>query len=306
MKKLLPSSSFMMFVVLLIVCLAGCVGLTKAQQNGVSGFGKAAAALGTVSKEQFQGGRETVIQMKEKQLAIEKKVLSAKQADRASCEEELNLDSGLDQENIASRVKAADLLVQYGNLLAAFVDNTQGKDLASATNAFTDSVKDFPGNTLTSDELKGLGQLIIMAGEKWISNEKKDALKKIIPQVSPLISKVCDSLQKDFDWNRKGILADIFNTQDRLASAAIDGLKREGGSINDRLLLIESFELANKNKLAVETSSAKLLKAIESLRKADKNLAAIINDDNNFSTGDIDSFVEDVNALVKAIKPFLK
>ena len=312
MNKSLHSISFVTFVVLLIVCLVGCGGLTKAQRSGIPDFGKATATLGNASKEQFQGGRETVIKMKKQQLAIEKIVLPEKRPDGTAVdrkyfeEKVLNLDSGLDPANIETRVNAVELLIKYGNLLVAFSENTQEKELTAAATEFTDSIKEFPNNTLTADEVKGLGQLVIMAGKLWVENEKKEALKKIIPTVSPLITQVCDILEKDFDLKKNGVLADIFNTQDRLANAAIDGLKTGGGSINDRLLLIDGFAFANENKLAVETSSPKLLKAVDSLRKADKNLTVLINDDNSISSADIKSFADDAKDLANAIKPFLK
>lgn len=309
MKKLLNGMGIAAFTILLIVYLAGC-GLTKAQKGAFTSFGQATATLGAISKEQFQGGRENVIQMNRQRLAIEKKTLPPKKpdgtpADRSFYANCLNLDSGLNPTNIGIRVEAVELLTQYGNLLVAFSTETQEKELTAASSKFTDSVKGFPNNPLSAEEINGLGQIVVVAGKMLVEHEKKEALKKIIPTVSPMITKVCDALENDFDLNRKGVAADILNTQDRLANAAIDGLKREEGSIDDRLLLIDGFSFADQNKVSIETASTKILKAVESLRKANIKLTILIEDE-NISIEDIKAFSDDVKNLANAIKPFIK
>ena len=291
-----------------IIFMTGC-GLTKVQKGGVATFGQAAATLGTASKEQFQGGRDNVIEMKGLRLAIERKVLPAakpdgKPADREFYAEELNLDSGLDPDNIEKRVNAVELLIQYGNLLVAFSEETQEKELTAASDKFMKSVKKFPGNPLSEGEIDGLGQVVVVAGNMWIENEKKEALKKIIPTVSPLIKKLCVDLETDFDPQKKGVAADIYNTQDRLANEAIDGLKRTGDSVSDRLLLINGFALADRNKAALETTSKNLLKAVASLRQADDKLVTLIAD-NKIPLDEIKTFADDAGDLAKAAKPFL-
>jgi hypothetical protein len=304
-----PLNSKYYIVILLCICLAGC-GLTKGQKNGISAFGQATSTLGTTSKDQFQGSRENIIQMNKQRLAIVKKVLPEKQQDgkpetRDSYTKELDLYSGLKQENIEKRVDAIDLLVKYGNLLVAFSEDTQEKELTTASTQFTDSIKQFPGNPLSAEEITGLGQIVVVAGKMLVDYKKKEALKKIIPTVSPLITKICDALGNDFDLNNKGILQLTSIVQDQLANESIDGLKREGGSIGDRLILIDGLDLANQNKLAVETSSPKILKAIDSMRKANDNLTNLIKDD-KVAIDDIKLFADNVNSLVKAIQPFMK
>ena len=291
-----------------IIFMTGC-GLTKVQKGGVATFGQAAATLGTASKEQFQGGRDNVIEMKGLRLAIEKKALSAakpdgKPADREFYAEELNLDAGLDPDNIEKRMNAVELLIQYGNLLVAFSEETQEKELTSAADNFKKSVKKFPGNPLSEGEIDGLGQVVVVAGKMWIEHEKKEALGKIIPTVSPLIKKLCDDLESDFDPQKKGVAADTYNTQERLANEAIDGLKRTGDSMGDRRLLINGFALADRNKAGLETTSKKLLKAVASLRLADDKLVSLIAG-NKFTLDEIKAFADDASDLAKGVKPFL-
>jgi hypothetical protein len=309
MKKILNIIGITLFTILLSVSLTGC-GLTKAQKSSIASFGQATATLGAISKEQFQGGRENVIQMNRQRLAIEKKILPARKLDGTSVDRSfyancLNLDSGIDPTNIERRVDAVELLTEYGNLLVAFSTETQEKELNTTSSKFTDSLKAFPNNPLSAEEINGLGQVVVVAGKMWVEREKKDALKKIIPTVSPMITKICDIIENDFDLNKKGVAAAIFNTQDRLANEAIDGLKREGGSIGDRLLLIDGFSFADQNKEKIETVSSTMLKAVGSLRKANKELTSLIENE-NISIEDIKAFADDAKILAGAIKSFMK
>lgn len=330
MKKLFLAPSYGIVAILLITCLVGC-GLTKAQKDGIAAFGKASSTLGTASKEQFQGGRENIIQMNRQIWAIEGKTLSPRAPDgrclcrplaadckiatrekpedlpecRAYFAKALNLDSGISLGNIEKRVNAVELLIQYGNLLIAFSEETQEKELNEAATKFMDSVKAFPDNTLSAEQISGLGQVVIIGGKWWVENEKKKALKQIIPVVSPLMAKICDALERDFDLKKPGVVQGVFNRQDRLANEAIDGLKSKGGSIADRMILIDGFSFADRNKAAVETASQNILKSVESLRKADKNLTSLIANE-NISTEDIKAFADDAKTLANAIKPFIK
>ena len=64
----------------------------------------------------------------------------------------------------------------------------------------------------------------------------------------------------------------------------INGLKREGGSMAERLVLIDVFAMSEEGRANLQGSSADLLKAVGSLRQADKKLTDQI--DNNKITFD--------------------
>lgn len=289
--------------------LQGC-GLTKNQKTGIETFGQAAATLGASSKDHFLACRESVIEMKKSQLAIERFILPASLPDGSPSTREyyfsksLNLDSGLDKDNIEKRVAAVELLQRYGNLLVSFTSDTHEKDLGDASVKFAKSVKSFPDNPLTSEETKGLGELVMIAGSFLAEHEKKEALVKIVPKVTPLIDKICDSIERDFDLKKKGISSNIRFAQDRLASDAINGLKQTDGSLSDRLLLINGFALAEKNKEYIESTSKHLLKAVASLRTANSQLFQVIVH-NKVGIDEVKKFSEDAVDVAKAVKPFV-
>ena len=289
--------------------LQGC-GLTKNQKTGIETFGQAAATLGASSKDHFIAFRENVIEMKKSQLAMERFILPASQPDGTPPTREyyfsnsLNLDSGLDQDNIEKRVAAVELLQRYGNLLVSFTSDTQEKDLRDASDKFARSVESFTDNPSTSEEVKGLGDLVMIAGSFLVEHKKKDALEIIVPTVTPLIVNICDSIERDFDPKKKGITSNIRFAQDRLASDAINGLKQAEGSLSDRLLLINGFALAEKNREYIAATSKYLLKAVASLRTANNQLLQVIGH-NKVGINEIREFSEDVADTAKAVKPFI-
>ncbi|HEY3309719.1 MAG TPA: hypothetical protein VGJ93_14800 [Desulfuromonadaceae bacterium] len=292
-----------------VVSLQGC-GLTSAQRKEIEIFGQAASTLGESSKDQFVAGRENVIDMKRYHLAIEKNVLPPYQADSGIPAREyffsknLNLDAGLDKNDIDIRVAAVDLLQQYGKLLVAFTTDSHEKEIKESADKFAKSVGKFPHNSMTADEVDGLGQIVTAVGGILVEHQKKEALEKVVPKVSPLIEKICDSLEQDFDPKKNGIYANINTVQDRLASVAIEGLKFPGDSMSDRLLLIDGFALAEKNKGILTTTSSQILKSIASLRKANSQLLDVIKS-HKVGLKDIKEFGEDVADLSKGVKPYL-
>jgi hypothetical protein len=303
-KKLFLAS----WVLFIAVFLQGC-GLTIAQRKQIGVFGQAATTLGASSRAELLAGRENVIDMKRYRLAIEKIVLPTYQAESGMpardfyFSKSLNLDAGLDVNDIDLRVAAVDLLQKYGNLLVAFTSDSHEKEIEDAADKFAKSVGKFPHNPMTNDEISGLGQIVTSINGIFVGHEKKEALEKVVPRVTPLIDKICDGLEKDFDPRKNGIYGNINTVQDRLSSVAIEGLKVPGDSLSDRLLLIDGSALAEKNRGTITTTSKELLKSIASLRKANTQLLEVIKSD-KVGFDDIKEFSEDAAALSKGSKPY--
>lgn len=305
-KSLYLVYSFMLIVML----LQGC-GLTTAQRKEIEVFGQATTTLGASSKEQLVDGRENMIDMNRYRLAIEKFVLPTYPEDCGMTARKyyfskgLNLDAGLDVNDIGIRVAAVELLQQYGDLLVAFSTDSHEKEIKEAADKFSKSVGKFPKNPMTSDEINGLGQIVTSIGGILVDHQKKEALEKVIPKVTPLIDMICDRLENEFNPKKKGVYGNINTFQDRLSSAAIEGLQIEGNSMSDRLLLIDGFALAEKNKNNITITSNQLLKSIASLRKANGQLNDVIKS-HKVGFNDIKEFGQDVADLSKGIKPYLK
>jgi hypothetical protein len=292
-----------------LALLPGC-GLTRAQKEGVSFYAKASSALGAASAEHLRAFRSDIVRMKTTRLAIEGRKLPAtrpdgKPPDRRFYTEELNLDSGLDPDNLEKRLTAVDMLAAYGDLLQTLSGKSQEEEVTSAAERFANSVRNFPESPLPEEKVDNLGKLLATAGTLWTEGEKKKTVQVVVPQVSPLIQHLCDSLENDFKINGSGFAANVDLVQDRLASEAIDGLKGETTSMTDRLLLIDGLALANDSKGSLARVSSKMFKAIASLRQADRELVALVTE-RQFTLDAIKSYSMNVNDLVKAIKPFTK
>lgn len=263
--------------------------------------------MGASGKDQLVAGRENVIDMKRYRLAIKKIQLNPAEAKGDARDyffsQALNLDAGLDKDNIASRVAAVDVLQQYGKLLVAFTTDSHEKELKESAGKFVKSVGKFPENPMTAEEIGGLGQIVTSIGGILVERQKKEALEKVVPKVAPLIDRICDSLEREYDPTKNGIYANLDTVQDSLAIAAIAGLKAPADSMADRLLLIDGFALAEENKGTVETTSVKMLKSIASLRKANRLLVEVINS-HKIGLKDIKEFGQDVGDLSEGIKPY--
>lgn len=299
------------FFLVIVTCLSGC-GLTSRQRKEIEVFGLAASTLGATGKEQLSASRDNVIDMKRYRLAIEKVILDPKKAKESGLPARefyfaniLDLDAGLDRNDIASRVAAVDVLEQYGKLLMSFTTDRHEKEVKDASSKFAKSVGDFPHNPMTAEEIDGLNHILSSVGGILVEHRKKEALEKVIPMVAPLIDKICDYLERDFDPAKPGVYGTVDTVQDRLGTTAVEGLKAPPDSISDRLLLIDGFALAQKNKASVGTTSPRMLKSIASLRKANAQLPEVIQS-NKVGLKDIKDFGENAGALAKGMKPFLQ
>lgn len=306
----LPKLFWGCLILVLAIDIQGC-GLSTAQRKEIENFGQSATTLGASGKEQLISSRELVIDMKSYRLAIEKFVLPAYPAGNAMSPRDyyflksLDLDAGLDPKDMDVRVAAVDLLHQYGKLLVAFTTESHEKAIKDSANAFVKSVTAFPRNPMTTDEINGLGRIVTSIGGILTEHWKKDALEQVVPMVAPLIDMLCNNLEKDFDPRQNGIYGSMNTVQDRLASAAIEGLKMPGDSSRDRLMMIDGFAMAEKARGTLTTTSSQLLKAIASLRKANRQLSEVISS-HKVGFNDIKEFGQDVADLSKGITPYFK
>lgn len=288
---------------------AGC-GLTKTQKEGISSFGRAASTLGKASSEQFVAFRNDTIAMNKERLAIEGKKLSTttpdgKLADRAFYQEDINFDSGLDPDNIKIRMNAVNLLSSYGELLVAFSEESYKEKLRESADRFAGSIASFPNSPLSKDKVDDLGKLVQSVAGIWVEHKKKSVLQEVVHTVSPLIQKICDSLEKDFDIKKDGVTKNVNLVQANLASESIDGLKKDTTTINDRLVLLNGFALADDCKKKLDLGSDRVLKAVDAMRKADKELVDLMSN-KHISIDGIKSFYSATKDLVDSLKPFMK
>ncbi|VEN74218.1 conserved hypothetical protein [Candidatus Desulfarcum epimagneticum] len=273
----------------LCLALAGC-GLNATRKNSVYAFGQAASTLGSAVSRELPAMRENVIEMKKLRLAIENRKIPNLKT-RAAYEKKINIDSGLDPENISRHIGAMNLLTSYGNFLSAFARDAADEELRK--------------NIHSLNEIKGLGRVAHAGGKLFIDWKKKKTIQKIVPMVSPLIQRLCDELEKNFDINRPGMALNVDIVQDRLYSEALDGLKRDSQTAADRLIQVRGFVMAGDSKKRLEQVSRKILDAAAALRKADREMVEMATG-KKVSLDDIRFFADQTRDMVSALRAFGK
>ena len=284
-RSMIQKASVLFIVLALSVLIAGC-GLTSVQKKGVYSFGDAATTLGRVVSQELPAMRSHVIEMKKLNYAIENRVMKTLPT-REAYEKKINIDSGLDAENIAKRLEAMGLLVKYGTFLSSFARDTADAELKK--------------NARSLNDVKGLGQIAHAGGKIFIEWKKKKLIKKVAVKISPLIQELCGELEKNFDVNGRGAAKNVDIVQERLYAESIDGLRRTSESVSDRLIQVEAFVLAQDSRIRLKQVSEKILYSVRALKKADDELLRLVTD-NHVSIEKIKLFAEDTKDLISALK----
>src|SRR5262249_23788300 len=101
---------------------------------------------------------------------------------RLANREQLDGDYSLPAVN--ARVRAANVLQTYGELLVALVADTQAQELQSAAASFTGSGRGLEPNRarLSYADLDAVGKLVAGVGGLVVEHKKAEALKGIVPK----------------------------------------------------------------------------------------------------------------------------
>ncbi len=309
------STLFLVVVCTLGLLSAGC-GLTRAQQEGIAAFGTAAGSLGEMTAQQFPALRNDLAAMNKLAWVLDEKdgqrnkLIETKPdgtpADRQFFVEQLQFDDGLKPRNVQVRIQAANILADYGNLLVTFTtDAATQTDLKNASDKLVASIKAYPTSLVNRPQVDELGTIVQVVGGWWIDRKKRRALEQIVPLVSPLMAQICGDLENDFDEQKEGIARLVNNSQDRLELKSSKWLRREPtGSLGDRLLEVDAFNLAVETKAKLDAVSEKTLAAVSALRRADTRLVDLVRD-GRISTSDIRDFYQQAKELADAVRGFI-
>src|SRR5882672_10983448 len=139
-----------------LVILQPACGLTTAQKDAVSQFGRASKGFGAAVSTELVDMRNIVIDLNSNVLILEPKKLANRDV----------LDGAFSLPNVNGRVRAANVLQTYGELLVALVEDTQAKELQAAAGSFTGSVRGLDPDKarLSDDDLDAVGKLVVAVG----------------------------------------------------------------------------------------------------------------------------------------------
>lgn len=288
MRSPLPAS------LLLSVWLAvSACGLTTSQKDAIGQFSRASTTFGATTSAELIEMRSTVIELNTYVLALD----PTKLRDRDK------LDAAFSTDRVSARVRAANVIRTYGELLTAIVSDTQEKELQAASGNFTQSVRGLDADRakISDKELDGVGQVVAAIGGLWVEHKKANALKEIVPRAHPQVAELGRLFQSEFD-PATGALARNFEATGQLAIRASDGVLDESRStMTDRTLAATAqrrgLETSRKANALFPSLSVGATQMVEAHFRLVEGLSK-----DRFSIDDIKNFTKTVQQLVSTAK----
>ena len=276
-------------LVLTLLGAAAC-GLTATQRAAVRTFSQATAALGEAASGQFVQMRDEMIRMN-----TARSQLSAPGEHGGPLEGSFSVDA------VVTRTKAANTLRNYGELLHALVEDTQEKELQTASDKFVASVRGLPGTEkkLSDAQLAAMGKLVQMAGAVIVEAKKKEAIRRIVPEADPQVAALCDLLAADFKPAGDRLGADYMTTADDLLATAGTSVRR-ATTPEARAAATAAYQLAVTSRARRNVLASAGAAAVQ-LKSANKTLSgAIVSDE--LTSEDLKSYAATVQTLVDTIE----
>lgn len=272
---------------------SGC-GLTTPQRATVRSFSEATAALGEVTGRELIQMRDSTIAMNQRHLALTKP--GPESAPTKSLEGQFTVEA------VTARVQATDTIRTYGELLQALVDDTQEKELQTAADRFTASVRGLPtaNRTLKEEQIAALGRLVQMVGGLIVEAKKRDAIKQIVPDASGQIETLCDLLAADFDPDQPRLAAQYLIAANSLSVEADTAVKRTTDPTG-RAAAAAAYQLAESSRVRLATLVKTAADAVTQLKAANRALAQAVASD-EVTREDLVSYITTVQNLVETAK----
>jgi len=319
-------------IFLLVFLVSGCQ-LTTAQRKAVKEFGRATAVVGETASKEFGQMREETIEMNIHRITLKGIVKEGP--------EYTDLDEMFDPEHVSERVKFADSLKSYGELLLALVQDTQEKEIEDATDKFVENLGDlsFGDEKLDKEKLEACGEVVRVIGGLWVEARKAKAVKKIVPETKSIIGHICKKLENDLNPKHAGSIASGYlktaeglqrDARSQLLDPECQDLKEphfkeaqeDAPDLEKTVVLVEKLAfLVRDNDCRLERAQAiqayhlakskrdryatleKASDAVAKMNKAHAELADSITSD-TVTTKDLEEFCKTVKSLVDALKDF--
>jgi hypothetical protein len=270
----------------LSIVASGC-GLTTPQRSAVRSFSGATAALGEVTGQEFVEMRASSIAMNRQLLALP--------GDHSI----KSLEGQFTVEAVTARVQATETIRTYGELLQGLVDDTQEKELQTAADKFTASVRGLPNanRALNEKQIAALGKVVQEVGGLIVEAKKKAAIKHIVPAASAQIDVLCDLLAADFDPDQPKLAAQYLVVANRLSTAADTAIKRATDATG-RADAATAYALAETSRARLATLVKTASDAVRQLKAANRVLADAVSSD-QVTTEDLVNYITTVQTLVE-------
>lgn len=280
-------------LVTLAVLQSACAGLTAAQKEAVSQFGRASAGFGTAVSTEMVEMRNIVIDLNSNVLVLDPEKLAKRD----------ELDGAFSLRNLNARVRAANVLQTYGELLVALVENTQAKELQAAAGSFTKSVRGLdPDKVRLSDgDLDEVGKLVAAVGGLVVEHKKAGALKGIVPKAHPQVAEIGRLFASEFDPAQGALARNFDATGLRVVRASDRILDAQGSTATDRALAAAAHRKGIEASQKANTVFPDLHQGAVTMVAAHSRLVEALARD-RVQIDDIKSFAKTVESLVASVR----
>ena len=271
-----------------VLTIAAC-GLTTAQRSAVGQFASASATSGEFIATELPHMRDAAMDLNASSVVLRGRADYAK------------LDDHFPLEVITVRVAAGQALSSYGRLLQALVEDTQHDQLVQASNHFVTSFKNVGGKSLSDGQYEALGTAVQVIGGLIVEHKKKEALRRIVPQVKPDVDKLCDLFIADFSVTGLNLGQQVANDVDGLKADVSIALAERQASFTDRSLAVQAQVLADREGARAQQNSANAKDTFTKLKQANAQLANVLEDE-TASINDIQGLAKQVRAWADSLR----
>ena len=277
--------------VLMALALSGC-GLTQVQKDTIGEFGRSSASFSETVGVELADARRAVMDVHSSVLILTPQRIKDRE----------KIDGALTPDRVGARVRAAETLRTYAELLVALVEETGEADLAEASAKFTDSIRglDPESRRLNDEQLTAAGELIQDIGGLVVDYKKRKALENIVPQADAQVQRIADLFAAEF--GQDGPLTKYVNAMGLLAVSAADTvLDQPSASLQDRTPAVEANRRGVELKRTTETVYLEIARAAAQLKAGHADLVQAVQG-HTVTRADLKALTKTVKTLVSHAK----
>ncbi len=275
--------------------ITGC-GLTQVQKDSIGQFSRASASFSESVSIQLTDARSTVLELNTSVLSL-----------RAKQDNSLDkVDGSFSPERISARIRAAETLQSYAQLLLALVEDTQQKEIQNAATKFKESIRglDQDGKRISNEQLTILGELVQDIGGLIVEHKKKTALEKILPAAHEQVKAITELFASEF--NIDGAVAKNVNAMGLLTVSTADRiLDDKSSNVQDSVIAATANSKGLETKRKTDAIYPSIAVAARQLEASHQEISKAVGSD-KLTFDQLNSLTKTVADVVSKTQLMLK
>lgn len=275
--------------------MTGC-GLSQVQKDSIGQFSRSSASFSETVTSQLIDARGTVMDLNAAVLALAPQRIKDRE----------KIDGALTPERISARIRAAETLQSYAQLLLALVEDTQQTELADASAKFTQSVRglDPDSRKLSEEQLTAVGEVVQDIGGLIVEYKKKKALEAIVPEADAQVKQITDLVASEF--NREGPVAKYVNATGLLAVTAADSvLDNANTTVQERIPAVDANRKGIETKRKTEAIYPGVAAAATQVKAGHEDIVKVLGE-NKITLARLNELTKTVKELAAHTRLMLK